>query len=185
MQPQRRRATLARNVTRRRLHMSIAAKAFVPVGAITAGTAAARPIAGLLREPGADVGRHTRGGATALPGDELLENADLVTTRAITVDAPPYCRVAVARADGPGARRRLHVRLDREPARPRHAQRRPHPSRVAGRGGRGRRLDRGERLPGMRVEILEARSTPTSRDPRTARGCGRSCSSTATAAHAS
>ncbi len=40
---------------------------------------------------------------------------------------------ALARADGPVAsRRRLHLRLDREPARARHAQRRSSPARVPG-----------------------------------------------------
>src|ERR1039457_2487601 len=79
--------------------------------------------------------------AMKLPGDELLPHAGLVTTRAITIDAPPGRHLAVARADGQRPRRRLHLRLDREPPRPEHAQCRRDPSRVPGRQGRRRTAD--------------------------------------------
>ena len=58
-----------------------------------------------------------------LPGDDLLTDADIVATRAITIDAPPGdiwpWLVQMGRIAGRG----LHLRLDREPVRPRHAQR--------------------------------------------------------------
>ena len=62
-------------------------------------------------------------------------------------------RLAVARADGPGpSRRRVHLRLDREPARSRHAQRRSRAPRVP--APRGRRHDR-LRPERMRLERVE------------------------------
>ncbi len=65
------------------------------------------------------------------PGRRALEDADGVATRAIDNRRSGLGGLALARADGAvAARRRLHVRLDREPARPRHAQRRSRPSRV-------------------------------------------------------
>ena len=80
-------------------------------------------------------GRSSPTGATReeadarLPGDELLEDADGVSTRAIDDRRARGRRLAVARADGTGAARRcVHLRLDREPARPRHAQRRSRPA---------------------------------------------------------
>ena len=47
--------------------------------------------------------------AARLPGDEFLEGADGVSTRAIDICAPSCC-LAMARADGSGtAGRRLHL----------------------------------------------------------------------------
>ena len=60
-----------------------------------------------------------------LPGDELLEDADGVATRAIEIRAPPSAVWPWIAQMGPvPARRCIHLRLDREPARPEHAQRR-------------------------------------------------------------
>ena len=74
----------------------------ITAGALIAGATLYRSF---LRDPvltwGATAGR---GDAARLPGDELLEDADGVATRAITIDAPAGGRVAVDRPDG--ARRR-------------------------------------------------------------------------------
>ena len=52
----------------------------------------------------------------------MLEDADGLATRAITIDAPAFGGLAVDRPAGAvPARRRLYLRLDREPARPEHA----------------------------------------------------------------
>ena len=67
----------------------------------------------------------------------------------------------MARPDGPvAARRRLHLRLDREPARARHAQRRSRPARVP--APSGRRHDR------LRLEPDAARAGRARARPRLA-----------------
>src|SRR2546423_4338427 len=69
--------------------------------------------------------------SSRLPGDELLENADGVSTRAVWINAP---RAAVwpwlAQNGSRATRRRLHLRLDREPAGAGHAQRRSRLARI-------------------------------------------------------
>ena len=63
--------------------------------------------------------------ASRLPGDELLEQADGVSTRAIEIHARAADVWPSACPDGPVSPRwPIHVRLDREPARRQHAQRR-------------------------------------------------------------
>ena len=49
--------------------------------------------------------------ASPLSGDELLPDADLVTTRAIAIEAAPRPDLAVAGADGQRPRGYLHLRL--------------------------------------------------------------------------
>ena len=97
-----------------------------------------------LREPILTWGATADEAARRLPGDELLEDAD---GRRNTRDHDRRAAVgglAVARPDGTAAaRRRLHLRLDREPARPRHAQRRPDPPGVPATRGRRRSSDHG------------------------------------------
>jgi len=62
----------------------------VPVGAAVAGAVAVREVyRRRLRLPVLTWGATEEEAARRLPGDELLENADIVSTRAITVDAPP------------------------------------------------------------------------------------------------
>ena len=48
-----------------------------------------------------------------LPGDGLVTRPTLVTNHAITIDAPPAQRLAVARADGLAPRRLVHHALGR------------------------------------------------------------------------
>src|SRR5213596_673755 len=71
----------------------------------------------LLREPILSSGANSDEATRRLPRDELLEDADIVSTRAISVNAPAAAVWPWARPDGTRLRRRLHVRLDREPAR--------------------------------------------------------------------
>src|SRR6266540_7235185 len=73
----------------------------------------------LLRRPILTWGATSKEAASRLPGDELLEDADGVSTRAITIDAPAASVWPWLAQMGPSpARGRLHLRLDREPARP-------------------------------------------------------------------
>jgi hypothetical protein len=101
-----------------------------------------------------------------LPGDELLEDADGVSTRAVDIAAPPSAVWPWLAQMGPfprggaytydwienllGLRGRVHLRLDREPAGPEHAQHRlcarrvqhPHVGDVIGFGANVMRLER-------------------------------------------
>ena len=58
----------------------------------------------LLRRPILNWGATDAEANARLPGDELLDEADGVATRAITIDAPAVRRLAVDRADGPSPR---------------------------------------------------------------------------------
>ena len=90
-----------------------------------------------------------------MAGDELMPDPDVVATRAVDDRRAAERRLAVARADGQRPRRRVHLRLDREPVRPWHAQRRPSPAGVPG-YRRRRRVRAGARAArSMRVEVLE------------------------------
>lgn len=60
--------------------------------------------------------------AAELPGDELLPDTELVSTRAIQIDAAPAAVWPWLVQMGSGRGGALHVRLDRESARPQHAQ---------------------------------------------------------------
>ena len=84
-----------------------------------------------LRRPTLTWGATDQEADARLPGDELLEEADGVATGRSTSTRPGR-RLALDRRGPRAARRRLHLRLDREPARPRDAQRRPGPARVPG-----------------------------------------------------
>ena len=133
-----------------------------------------------LRQPILTWGATAEEAAARLPGDELLEDADGVATRAITIDAPRSAVWPWIAQMGPvAARRRLHLRLDREPARPQHAQRRPRPARVPAPAGR-RRL----RLWHQQDELQDRRARARARNPapRTGTGSGHSCSRSGTAA---
>ena len=83
------------------------------------------------------LGRDTRGGLGAAAGRRAARaGADGVATRADRDRRAAERRLALDRADGSRASGwRVHVRLDREPPRPRHAQRRPRPARVPAPGG--------------------------------------------------
>jgi hypothetical protein len=59
------------------------------LGALLVGAALAGVYRRFLREPVLNWGAIDDEAARRLPGDELLEDADVVATRAITVDAPP------------------------------------------------------------------------------------------------
>jgi len=70
--------------------MKTMAKVVVPVGVAAAGAVAARETyRRKLRTPVLTWGATPEEAARQLPGDELLEDADIVSTRAITIDAPP------------------------------------------------------------------------------------------------
>lgn len=66
---------------------SVGGRALVRLGAAAAGAAWA--YARFLRRPVLTWGATAAEAAAVLPGDELLEAADGVATRAITIDAPP------------------------------------------------------------------------------------------------
>lgn len=69
--------------------MRTATKVLVPVGVAAAGTVAlAETYRRALREPVLHWGATPDEVERALPGDELLVEADIVSTRAITIDAP-------------------------------------------------------------------------------------------------
>jgi hypothetical protein len=63
----------------------------IRAAALTAGFAVAGAVLyrRLLREPVLNWGATPDEAARELPGDELLEDADIVSTRAIAIDAPP------------------------------------------------------------------------------------------------
>ena len=108
----------------------------------------------LLRRPILNWGATDAEADARLPGDELLEQADGVSTRAITIEAPAVGGLALDRADGAvAARRRLHLRLDREPAPARHAQHRPRPARLPAPAGRRHASATGTNR--MRLERVE------------------------------
>lgn len=70
--------------------MRTATKVLVPVGVVAAGTLAVRETyRRALRTPVLTWGATPEEAARTLPGDELLEEADVVSTRAITIAAPP------------------------------------------------------------------------------------------------
>ncbi len=78
-----------------------------------------------------------------LPGDELLPDPDGSSTRAITIDAPASAVWPWLAQMGPEpARWRLHLRLDREPARTRYSHGRPRNARVPGSAARRRNRSR-------------------------------------------
>ena len=90
----------------------------------------------LLRRPVLTWGATHAEASARLPGDELLTGRGWRRDARVEIDAPPSRRLAVDRADGSRASGwRVHLRLDREPARTRHAQRRPRPARVPAPGG--------------------------------------------------
>ncbi len=69
--------------------MRTATKVLVPVGVTAAATLAVRETyRRALRTPVLTWGATPEEAAESLPGDELLEAADVVSTRAVTVDAP-------------------------------------------------------------------------------------------------
>ena len=106
-----------------------------------------------------------------MPGDDLLPNPTSLNPRGHD-QRPAGCGVALARPDGPRPRGRLHLRLDREPARPRHAQRRRDLAAVPGPEA-GRRSPARRHGPLLRAEVFEPeRRWPFA--PRTTTGCGRS-----------
>src|SRR5215211_8315898 len=87
-----------------------------------AGGAAAYPL--LLRDWCVTWGATPEEVSREMPGDELIPKPDMLATRAITVDAPPSAIWPWLVQMGGGRGGRLHLRLDRERLRPRHAQRR-------------------------------------------------------------
>jgi hypothetical protein len=76
----------------------------------------------LLRRPILTWGATEAEATSRLPGDELLEDADGVSTRAIEIAATAADVWPWLAQMGPLATRRgLHLRLDREPAPPQYA----------------------------------------------------------------
>jgi hypothetical protein len=70
--------------------MRTATKVLVPVGVAAAGTVAVRETyRRKLRAPILTWGATPEEAARTLPGDELLDDAAVVSTRAITIEAPP------------------------------------------------------------------------------------------------
>src|SRR5690348_10313450 len=106
-------------------------------GAGLAAAAAALSYPWLFRRPCLTWGATPEEAARELPGDGLLANPDIIATRHHDRRAAGR-RVALAGPDGQRPRRRLHLRLDREPVRPRHAQRRRDPAAVPGPEAGGR-----------------------------------------------
>ena len=90
---------------------------------------------------------------SSLPGDDLLTGPDCDHHPRDQIGVTP-ADLALACPDGPRPGRRLHLRLDREPGRTRHAQcRRDHPRVPAPRGRR--RLETGAKGPVLRVASCE------------------------------
>ena len=120
-------------------------------GMVLAG-AAARACFGFLRD------WRLHGGAKALEahgevaGDDLMPDPDGVAARAVEIDAPPSAIWPWLVQMGPGPRWRLHLRLDRAPARHGHPQHQPDHSRF-------QNLKVGDEIPmpgyTMRVERLD------------------------------
>ena len=120
-------------------------------GMVLAG-AAARACFGFLRD------WRLHGGAKALEahgevaGDDLMPDPDGVAARAVEIDAPPSAIWPWLVQRGPGPRWRLHLRLDRAPARHGHPQHQPDHSRF-------QNLKVGDEIPmpgyTMRVERLD------------------------------
>ncbi|MGL6279897.1 MAG: SRPBCC family protein [Gaiella sp.] len=70
--------------------MRAVAKVIVPAGLVAAGTIAVRATyRRALRTPVLTWGATAEEADRVLPGDELLEEADVVSTRAVTIAAPP------------------------------------------------------------------------------------------------
>lgn len=68
--------------------MRIVTKVLVPVGVAAAATVAALGLRRVLRDPVLHWGATSNEVDRTLPGDDLLEAADVVSTRAVTIDAP-------------------------------------------------------------------------------------------------
>ena len=69
--------------------MRTATKVILPVGAVVGAVAAREAYRRCLRMAVLTWGATPEESAGCLPGDELLEDAAIVSTRAITIDAPP------------------------------------------------------------------------------------------------
>lgn len=69
--------------------MRTATKILLPIGAVAGAVAVRETYQRRLRGPVLTWGATAEEAARPLPGDELLEDADIVSTRAITIDAPP------------------------------------------------------------------------------------------------
>jgi hypothetical protein len=69
--------------------MPAATKAMLSVGAIAAGAGIVAAYRRFLRDPLLTWGATAEEAGSRLPGDELLEDADVVSTRAITIEAAP------------------------------------------------------------------------------------------------
>ena len=69
--------------------MKTATKVLLPVGAVAGAVAVRETYRRRLRGPVLSWGATPDEAARRLPGDELLEDAAVVSTRAITIDAPP------------------------------------------------------------------------------------------------
>ena len=69
--------------------MRITTRALVPLGAVAGATALWLAYRRALRARVLRWGATREEAAGRLPGDDLLEDADVVSTRAITIDAPP------------------------------------------------------------------------------------------------
>ncbi len=69
--------------------MRTTTKVLLPIGAVAGAAAVRETYRRRLREPVLTWGATVEEAARRLPGDDLLEDADIVTTRAITIDAPP------------------------------------------------------------------------------------------------
>lgn len=68
--------------------MRTVTKVLVPVGVAAAATVAALGLRRVLRDPVLHWGATSNEVDRTLPGDDLLEAADVVSTRAVTIDAP-------------------------------------------------------------------------------------------------
>jgi hypothetical protein len=69
--------------------MRTATKVLLPIGAVAGAMAARETYHRRLREPVLTWGATAEEATRRLPGDDLLEDATIVTTRAITIDAAP------------------------------------------------------------------------------------------------
>jgi len=69
--------------------MRTATKVLLPIGAVAGAVAVRETYQRRLRKPVLTWGATDEEAARRLPGDEFLEDADIVTTRAITIEAPP------------------------------------------------------------------------------------------------
>lgn len=135
--------------------MNATAKALLPLGALAGAVVAREAYHRGLRGPVLTWGATAEEARRRLPGDELLEDADIVSTRAITIDAPPSAVWPWLVQMGPGrGGAYTYDWIENLLGLDMHSTDRVHPEWQGLAVGDVIPM-RGEGLPGMRVELLE------------------------------